>query len=223
MKRLPRITASVGLTLLLASASFAQQANSDGADGTASTLSSANAGKESWGEQAGDFVPMTRSERLAHYAYSLFGPQAFVFSAARASIGQARNSPKEWRQGAEGYGRRYGSAYAQRIVGQTIENGAAFALHEDNRYFRSDKTGFGRLGYAITSAFLARHDDGSRRISFSGIGGVAGSAFISRAWQPRSITSMGDGATTFGISMGVRVGLNVAREFLPRRVTGFLR
>ena len=30
---------------------------------------------------------------------------------------------------------------------------------------------------------------------------------------------MGDGATTFGINMGIRVGLNVARELLA----GFLR
>jgi len=223
MKFRSRITASAGLALLLASASFAQQTTNDSASDTGSTLSNANAAPEVFVPQTEDFVPMTRSERAAHYARAIIGPQAFVFSAAQAGINQLRNTPKEWQQGAEGYGRRYGSAYAEHIIGQTIENGAAFVLHEDNRYFRSEKTGFGRLGYAITSAFLARHDNGSRFISFSAFGGAAGSAFISRAWQPRSTTSMGDGATSFGINMGVRVGLNVAREFLPHRLSSFLR
>jgi hypothetical protein len=155
-------------------------------------------------------------------SFPVWAESVLVFG-GQASIGQLRNSPHEWGQGAEGFGRRYGSGYAQRIVGQTIENGLAFGLDEDNRYFRSGKTGIGRLGYAITSAFLARHDDGSRFISISAIGGAAGGAFISRAWQPRSTTSMGDGARSFGISIGVRVGLNVAREFLPHRIGKFLQ
>jgi hypothetical protein len=166
---------------------------------------------------------MTPRERAAQYAHALFGVNAVLFSAASAGIGQLRGAPDEWGGGAEGFGRRLGSAYAQRVVGQTIENGLAFGLHEDNRYFRSGKTGIGRLGYAISSAFLARHDDGSRFISVSAIGGNAGSAFISRAWQPRSTTSMGDGAISFGVTMGARVGLNVAREFLPGRVVKFLQ
>ncbi len=220
MKLRSRLFVSIGMTLFLASASFAQQANPDG---TASTLSSANAAAASSLRQAEDFVPMTLRERAAHYAHSLFGPEAFLFSAASAGIGQLRDSPHEWGQGAEGFGRRFGSGYAHRIVGQTIENGLALGFHVDNRYFLSGKNGIGRLGYAITSAFLARHDDGSRFISISAIGGAGGSAFISRAWQPRSIASMGDGATSFGISMGVRVGLNVAREFLPHKVGKFLQ
>src|SRR5207248_1762003 len=131
--------------------------------------------------------------------------------------------PQEWGQGAKGFGRRYGSDYAQLIIGQTIENGLAFGLHEDNRYFESGKRGIGRLGYALESAFLARHDNGSRSISISAIGGAAGAAFISRAWQPHSTTSMGEGATSFGVSMGVRAGMNVAREFLPRKLRRFLQ
>src|ERR1700681_1619989 len=98
MKPQSRILASIGLTLFLASASFAQQDNSDG---RVSTLSSANAAASSSVRQAEDFVPMTRSERLAQYAHSLFGPEAFIFSTAHAGIGQLRNSPHEWGGGAE--------------------------------------------------------------------------------------------------------------------------
>jgi hypothetical protein len=182
-----------------------------------------NGGKETWVLQAEDFVPMTTSERLAHYVYSLAGPQAFLYSAAQAGLNQLRNEPEEWRQRAQGYGERYASAYAQRVIGATVGNGLAFALHEDNRYFKSGKTGFGRMTYAVASAFLARHDDGSRSISVSGIGGTAAGAFISRSWQPTSTTSIGSGAVSFGIAMGVRAGLNVVREFLPSRVERLLK
>ena len=123
----------------------------------------------------------------------------------------------------EGYGRRSGSAYGQHLIGSTVSNAIAFRLLEDDRYFKSGKTGIGRLSYAIMSTLLARHDDGSRFISFSAIGGVAAGAFISRAWQPRSANSAGDGAVSFGYAIAARAGINVLREFLPRRLERILK
>ena len=69
--------------------------------------------------------------------------------------------------------------------------------------------------YAVVSTFLARHDNGNQYFSFSRIGSAAGTAFISREWQPRSTTTAGDGAVSFGISMGSDVGFNIVREFWP--------
>jgi hypothetical protein len=198
--------------------------DSNVAGSTAATISGTTSVKKScWVQQADVSVPMTGRERMNYYLYSLTGPQAFVYSAAQAGVNQARNAPQEWGQGAEGYGRRFGSAYGQHVIGTTVGNVIAFGLHEDNRYFKSGQTGIGRLSYAIKSAFLARHDDGSRFISFSAIGGAAAGAFISRAWQPPSTSSVGDGAVSFGIAAGVSAGLNVAREFLPQRVERFLK
>jgi len=112
---------------------------------------------------------------------------------------------------------RMGSAYGGFFIGQTIQHSVAFGLHEDNRYFALRRGGFAhRLGYALSSTVLARHDNGSRWISISGIGGAAGGAFISRAWQPPSTASAGDGAVAFGVTMAGRAGLNVLREFVPR-------
>jgi len=181
------------------------------------------ADRESWLSQAGYFTPMTRSERLAHYTYLLVGPQALLTSAAQAGIGQIRHTPKEWGEGAGAYGQRYASAYGQHVIATTVSNAIALGLHEDNRYFKSGATGIGRLGYAMASAFLAHHDDGSRFISFSNIGGTAAGAFISRTWQPTSTSSMGSGAVSFGITMGVRAGFNCVREFVPDRLERLLK
>jgi hypothetical protein len=163
-----------------------------------------------------EFAPMTRSERLANYATSLADPGSILSAAASAGIRQATNSPKEWGGGAEAYGDRIGSAFAQHVIQSTLMSGSAWALHEDNRYFASGQSGFiRRMKYAVRGTMLARRDNGSQSLSYSRIGGTAGAAFISRIWQPRSTTTAGDGAVSFGISMGSQMGFNIVREFFP--------
>jgi len=159
---------------------------------------------------------MTRSERLSNYIVGISDGESLLRAAASAGIQQANRAPKEWGGRAEGYGKRVGSDYAQHVIHRTLQYGISAALHEDNRYFVSGQTGFlRRTKYAIASTLLARHDNGNRSFSFSRIGSAAGEAFISREWQPRSTTSAGDGAVTFGITMGIDMGLNIFREFRP--------
>jgi hypothetical protein len=173
---------------------------------------------------AEDFVPMTTTERLASAAASVASPRVFLAVGIRAALNQSMDRQREWGQGMEGYGLRYGSAWAENFIGQFAEQGAAWKLHEDNRYFVSGEHGFARrLAYAAASTVLARHDDGSRGISFSAVGGTAAGAFVARTWQPRSTTSAGDAAVSFGLTMGVRAGLNIFREFAPRSVRFLFR
>jgi hypothetical protein len=165
---------------------------------------------------AAEFVPMTSSERLRDYLMSVADAQAVVVPAASAGIRQAKNSPKEWGGGADGYFDRIGDAYAHHFIRRTLQYGASAALHEDNRYFASGQEGFfRRTKYAIRSTFLARHDNGQQYLSISRFGGAAGAAFISRIWQPRSTNTAGDGAVSFGVAIGSDVGFNVLREFWP--------
>jgi hypothetical protein len=163
------------------------------------------------------FVPMTESQRLREFFKDTVSPPSFVTSAANAGIGQARDRPEEWKQGGEGYGLRFASSFGTHIVRATLQFGASSLLHEDNRYIPSGQTGAkARIGYAVESTFLARRDDGSRRLSYSRIGAFAGAALISRLWQPDSTRTGRSAAINFGITMGVAAGFNVAREFLPR-------
>jgi hypothetical protein len=164
------------------------------------------------------FIPMTQSDRVHYYFKSTFNATSILASTAAAGIAQWQDSPTEWHQGAEGYGKRLGSIYAKHIVRQTIAFGASSVLHEDNRYIPSGRSGFGtRLKYAIVSTLLARRDDGTQRLSFSRIGSTAGAVFVSRLWQPPSANTTGHAATSFGVSMGTQIGFNVAREFLHRK------
>jgi hypothetical protein len=168
---------------------------------------------------AGDkpaYVPLTEHERLRLYLKKLVSPEAVFRSAAGAGIDQGMDTPKEWGEGSVGYARRFASAYAEHVVRETLMFGSSTALHEDNHYVRSGETGFGkRLKYALESSVLARHDDGTRHLSFSKVGSTLGASFIWRIWQPPSTNSVGDAMENFGIAMGVSAGFDVAREFLP--------
>jgi hypothetical protein len=52
-------------------------------------------------------------------------------------------------------------------------------------------------------------------MSISQIGGTAAGAFVARAWLPPSQSSAGDGAVSFGITMGTNAGFGIVKEFLP--------
>lgn len=168
---------------------------------------------------AATYEPLTASERWRGFFTGALGPQAILRTAAGAGISQWNNTPKEWRQGSEAYGERFGSHLAEHVVRITMESGAAAVLHEDNRYLPSTDTRFGaRLKHAIASTFVARNEAGREHFAYSRFGSALGSAFISRIWQPPSENKAGDAAVSFGLDIAVETGWRVFREFCPKRL-----
>jgi hypothetical protein len=166
--------------------------------------------------KASDFRPLTQRERTHIYLKTMVNPFGYVKAGLSAGIDQWKDKPQEWRQGASGYGKRFANILGQYSIQRAVTFGVASALHEDNRYFNSGKKDFySRTKYALASGILARHDDGSRHFSVSQVGGVAAGAFLSRLWLPPSQHSAGDGAVSFGITMGSDIGFSVVKEFLP--------
>jgi hypothetical protein len=168
---------------------------------------------------APSYAPLTASERWRRYLVSAFGPGAILRAAAAGGIAQWENTPKEWKQGSEAFGDRFGNSLAEHVIRKTIEAGAAAALHEDNRYFKSTDTGFGkRLKHSVGSVFITHNEAGGEHFAYSRFAGAIGSSFISREWQPRSLDSSGDAAVNFGVTMALDMGWNVFKEFRPHRL-----
>lgn len=166
--------------------------------------------------KARDFRPLSQKERTDLYLKTMVNPFGYVKAGFSAGIDQWNDKPQEWEQGASGYGKRYANIVGQYTIQRTVTFGLSGVFHEDNRYFNSGKEGFWpRTGYAVASGILARHDDGTRHVSISQLGGVAAGAFLSRAWQPPSQDSPGDAAVSFGITMLSNMGFGVVKEFLP--------
>jgi hypothetical protein len=163
-----------------------------------------------------EFRPLTQHERTQLYLKTMVNPLGYLKAGFSAGIDQWNDKPSEWEQGASGYGKRFGNILGQYSIQRTVTFGLSSVLHEDNRYFNSGKKGlWPRTGYAVASGILARHDDGSRHLSLSQLGGVAAGAFLSRSWQPPSTHSAGDGAVSFGITMASNMGFSTVKEFLP--------
>jgi hypothetical protein len=174
--------------------------------------------------KATDFQPLTQTERNNLYGKSLINPVWYLKGAFSAGQNQWNDKPAEWEQGGSGYGKRYADIMGQYAIQKTTAFGLESLLHEDNRYFGSAKKGFWpRTSYAVRSALLARHDNGKRYPSVSTLTGYASGAFLSRLWQPPSSNTAGDGAVSFGISMGWNIGFSVVKEFLPDMVGPFTK
>ena len=144
-------------------------------------------------------------------------------SAAAAGLNQWNDTPTEWQQGAEGYGKRFASAYGGNMVRRTIQAGAGALLDEDNRYVPCTESGFvPRMKYALISPYMARSHTGSRKVSIAAIGALVGAAFISRTWQPSSTSNPSNALTVIGTTAGTNAGIAVAREFFPNVLHGWL-
>jgi hypothetical protein len=168
------------------------------------------------GKTQEQFEPLTPKERLAVYAKDLFGPFHLLLAGVSAGVTQLQDSPKEWGEGAQGFGIRYANYYGIALIGSVLQMGGEDLLHEDNLYYGSGEHGlWRRMKYAVKSSVLARSADGTQHFSVSQVGSTAAASFISRIWQPRSSDSAADGAKNFGISMATNAGINVVREFLP--------
>jgi hypothetical protein len=158
----------------------------------------------------------TEKTKLVNYFFDAYGPYPISGSALAAGISQLDNSPPEWRQGAEGYGRRFASDFGITAVTTTTRYALAEAFREDTLYYRCECKGFfPRLGHAVISTFTSRRGaDGHRIFSFpSLVAPYAGTMTAVYAWYPNRFDAM-DGFRMGNYSLLGYVGANIALEFL---------
>jgi hypothetical protein len=162
------------------------------------------------------YVRPTERTKVNNYAFDAFGPYPIVGAAFAAGINQWGNSPPEWGQGAEGYGKRLGSDFGIAAIGTTTRYGLAEAFREDTLYYRCECMGpFPRLRHAVISTLTGRRgDDGHRAFSFSALAApYAGSMIAVHAWYPDRFNAK-DAFRMGNYSMLGYLGGNIALEFL---------
>jgi hypothetical protein len=158
----------------------------------------------------------TQKTKLRNYLFDGFGPYPIVGAAFAAGINQANNSPPEWRQGAEGYGKRIGSDFGIAAIGTSTRYALSEAFREDTLYYKCECKGvFPRLSHAVISTFTARRGrDGHRVFSLPTlVGPYAGTMTAVYGWYPGRYNAK-DGLRMGNYSMLGYVGGNVALEFL---------
>jgi hypothetical protein len=169
-------------------------------------------------ENAGQIPPLSAGQKFKVVARSSFDYMEVPWYGFLAGISQAENSEPGYGQGAAGYGKRYGAAFAD----GTIENFWTSAilpsvLHQDPRFFQSGKGGFWhRTGYAISRIFVTRSDSGHSQFNASEIVGSAISAGISTySYHPHADKTLSNSLSVWSSQIGYDTLVIVVKEFWP--------
>src|SRR5579862_7738824 len=117
--------------------------------------------------------PLSFSDRVKIYERSFVQPEALIGPALGAGIGQWRDTPPEWGQGAGAYGTRFASGLGRSVISRTIAFGVAAADREDSRFLPSNETGiWRRTRHAIVGTFVSRTPTGGSMPALSRFAGV---------------------------------------------------
>lgn len=162
--------------------------------------------------------------KIHNYLFDAIGPDPIVGAAFAAGINQVQNTPPEWRQGAEGYSKRFGSDFAIAGVTTTTRYALSEALREDTLYYRCECKGvFPRLRHAVLSTFTARRGvDGHRVFSFPDlVSPYAGTMTAVYGWYPGRYDYK-DAFRMGNYSLLGYIGANVSLEYFYSGPHSFL-
>jgi hypothetical protein len=148
-------------------------------------------------------TPLTKGEKFHLFVRSAFDPVNFVVVGAQAGISQAQNSFDGYGQGAEGYAKRYGAAFADSVDANFFSNFFYPVLfRQDPRYFRLGEGSVKhRIGYALVQEFVAHKDNGGRTFHFSNVMGAFTAGGISNAYYPDEDRGFGLTMSRAGIAL----------------------
>lgn len=155
------------------------------------------------------------------FVRSSVDPLSFVTAAFNAGI--SPTSDPSFGQGAQGYAKRFGAAYADETTARFF-GGFVFPtlLHEDPRYYRLAQGRAGtRLAHALTHVVVGHKDDGHAVFNFSEWLGTGSAVALGYAWHPDNAPGFGAGARTVGFAIAGDAGFDVLREFWPEVARAF--
>jgi len=163
-----------------------------------------------------NYKPLTTSEKFKIASEDAFDRGTIGLAALFAGESQLTNANRSFGQGGAGYGRYFGAAYGDLVIGDYMTE-AVFPtlLHQDPRYFRSGKgSGWRRTGYAMSQIFLTHNDSGAKQFNYSEIIGNSTAVAISQAYYADNRTA-GDAVSKLGTQLGVDMAANILKEFWP--------
>ena len=168
-------------------------------------------------ESQAEFQPLRPGAKFKVAVDDSFDPSAFLVAGVFAGISMAQKQYPHFGQGAEGFGKYYGGAFADQAIGNFMTE-ALFpvALRQDPRYFTKGKGGFWkRTGYAISREVVTRGDNGHNQFNTSELAGNAFAAGISNLYYPAQDRSFSNTADKWGQQIGLDTLFNVMKEFWP--------
>jgi hypothetical protein len=148
-------------------------------------------------------------------------PVTFLVVAGVAGVEQAHKTFPGYGQGAEGYAKRYGAAYADTVAGRMLGSAIfPIVLHQDPRYFyRGSGSTRSRILYALVSTVTCRGDTGRLEPNYSHVLGSFAAAGLSNLYRAPGDRQASLTLRNGLIIIGSGAVTNLLREFLSRQLT----
>jgi hypothetical protein len=164
------------------------------------------------------YVRPDAKQRFRNYLNNLAGPVSLGYYASTAGLLTLRNSPKEWGDRSDGFGRRFANVAAKNGIMSTAVYGLDEALKIDSAFYRSkDRSLAARLRNSVFSAVTARNKKGKRVIGLPVIaGGILSEVASSSGWYPKRFDYV-HGLKGGAISIGITTGMNLFKEIVWKR------
>jgi hypothetical protein len=167
-------------------------------------------------------APLTTKLKFQLAWKTVVDPVSLAVTGAVAGIEQADNAFSGYGQGAQGYAKRYGAAYADLVSGTFI--GSAILpslLKQDPRYFYKGTGSLkSRFLYAVANSVICKGDNHHWQPNYSFIIGDIAAGGISNLYYPAQ--NRNGAALTFentAIAIGAGAIGNVVQEFFLRKLT----
>jgi len=166
-------------------------------------------------------VPLAPKQKFELAWKTMVDPVTFGITGAVAGIQQAQNDFSGYGQGADGYAKRYGAAYADAAIGTMIGGAILPSLFkQDPRYFyKATGSKRSRLMYAIANSVICKGDNGHWQANYSGILGGLAAGGISNLYYPAKDRDAGLVFQNALIGIGATAAANVLQEFVVRKLT----
>lgn len=168
-----------------------------------------------------DPVPLGRKQKFELATRSMIDPVTFALTGITAGVEQSQNAYSAYGQGAAGFAKRYGAAYADNAT-DTFLGGAIFPtlFHQDPRYYyKGTGSARSRLLYSLASVAITKGDNKHWQPNYSGLLGSLASGGISNVYYPKQDRGLGLTFTNFAIGIGSEAGFNVLQEFVIKKFT----
>jgi hypothetical protein len=166
-------------------------------------------------------APLSPKQKFELAGKTIVDPVTFGVTAAIAGLQQSDDELGGYGQGAQGYAKRYGAAYADTVTGTMI--GSAILpslLKQDPRYFyKGTGSKRSRVLYALANSVICRGDNGHWQANYSGILGSLAAGGISNLYYPAADRGAGLTFENTLIGIGATAATNVLQEFVIRKLT----
>jgi hypothetical protein len=182
-----------------------------------STSSSPNSKREQAADAVMIYRPLSPRCKFDLFLKQTYSPYTFASAGFQAAWADATGRWPHYGVGAQGLAKRLGATLADTESRRFIQTFAlSTVLHQDPRYFPSNKRSFIARGwYAVTRVAVTKDDNGYGTFNSSEFLGALFTSSLQNAYYPRPDRTLGDTLSRFAGALSSDAISDLLQEFTP--------